>query len=363
MSEKQSPQISDQPPLEEVSTPSRSEYRIATDAKQSQINRELKEIQPEIDSINLMLAALYEDESRQDELQSFAASAIEYLNKNCELENNAVTVSGHWYIPEISLSGGRGEVTFKATQSREEVLDTAVSIGFTIGALPSNNKDDEDQPPKVVLAFKINPARGIKTMTGIINYQPVALADIDEVSLTYVRESSSEIVSGNTEEIYTAIRDSNTILLELINDESLGFYDLELEDQQKLFQEIIIDAESKLPDSRAGDILIVDSLEISKMFIAETNEAGKTDLSMIKDQDDQSIPLVGSIIGFCIPEEITNRGQVRYSSPEELSITQQGLGIIVQPWPDSTGYLPDEYKDQDVIVPYGNIKDFDIQVL
>ena len=363
----QPPKNDQQPTLNKVSQPSRGEYRLAIESKQSRIDKELELLQPDIDSINLMLASLSADEDRQDELESYANSAIDYLNKNCELFGSAVTVSGHWYRPNFAVSIDDESMTFQATRTRQEVLGNFHSAGFTIGNLPpsdpSETDDEVELPPKVLLGFQFQAVSlPPHPSVGTITYQPVALANINEVSLTYVREVNDEIVSGNLEEISQAIHGSNDALLEAINDESLGFYDLDLEDQQKFFQDIIDMAESKLPDSRTKDSLLVGSSSISKMYIAGTND-GRNTLSTLEAKNGQPLPLTGSVVGFCITDEITNKGKVRYSSPSQLSATLQGIGIVVSPWPVSTNYLPDEFRGQDIIVPFNNVEDLEMQVI
>ena len=360
----QSPQIS-QTETHELSLPTRAQYRETIDSKQTKINEQLENLQPEIDSINLILAALYEDEDRVDEFAPYANSAIEYLNEQCqEIVNSAVTVSGHWYQPAIVTSSDINSFDFRSTQQYTEVLDTAYCAGFTVARPPKvadgEDEADLDLPPKVLYAFRLESVVG-QGPTGAIAYHPVALADPSEVNLTYVRESSAEIVSGNLEEISEAVDLSNEALLEFINDESLGFYDLSLDEQQAFLRELINYVESTLPDVRARDFLLFDSSEISEMFVTDS-EDDKHRLQAITDANKQPIPLTGSIIGFCIPEEITNKGRVRYTSPDDFSVTRQGLSFIVEPAPGSTDYLPEEYQGRDIIVPYNNSGNFDMQL-
>lgn len=360
----QSPKIS-QVETREISLPTRAQYREAIDAKQTKINEQLKSLQPEIESINLILAGLYEDEDRADEFAPYANDAINYLNDKCqEIVNSAVTVSGHWYRPAIATSSDANSFDFRSAQQYIEVLDTAYCAGFTVARPPKivegEDDTDVDLPPKILYAFRLGSVVG-QGPTGAIAYHPVALADPSEVNLTYVRESSAEIVSGNLEEIRKTVDLSNEALLEFINYESLGFYDLSLDDQQAFLRELIGCVESKLPDLRARDFLLFDSSEISEIYIPGSDN-NKTNLLSITDSNNQPIPLAGSVIGFCIPEEITNKGRVRYTSPDDFSVTRQGLSFIVEPAPGSTDYLPEEYQGRDIIVPYNNSGNFDMQL-
>lgn len=334
-------------------TVSRGEYDINVESTQSRVNASLELLQNDIDVTNLMVAELIKDE-KLEEAQHCLNEAVQYLNENWEFANHIFIVSGHVHGSEFALaSNGVDASNVGVRVVKKEYYASATSLGFSAIRVPN---DEDKNDVKVVMLFG-KPTQQFNSVGGAVYIQPRLFVDPTEASLTYLRPNNDEVVSSDLEDCVSTIDYITDSFHSQVNDDQSEFYSMDLEAQQEFIKQHIDAIDASLPHPETADNLAMTDAEAPLFFVVGETPEDSGGLLSIKPGDSSQTPRInGAVLGFCVPDEIANRGTVRYTKRSDLMSSSSGLCAIVQPFENSNLFLPEDLQSSDLIVPLNNLE-------
>ena len=262
-------------------------------------------------------------------------------------------VSGNWYVPNNIAINNNG---IQCYQEKSEAFNIVRSNGFIVYPY----QVDDIIEPRVGLSFIVG-SRFIGTPAIQGNFELLAVANLEEISLQYMRPYSPESVGASIEEISEAVSRADALLKSNINDSNSHFFKASANKQGEFLQSIIDTAMGALPPIDSLDRLTLKDITPTMIYVRDPAQNKLLGL-----QGNEEFDLViehGIVLGFTTIDTIQDGiGKKRYKAPNQLSSTDEGLCAIVNPL--RCNFDLSEYNNPDLIVPLRKIKgspDFNLE--
>lgn len=303
-----------------------SPERLPLEQQQLEVERCLRDIQPDIEFADLQLEQAYYQGYEQEQLKELGDSLVEQLDDEWSFIDEEFLVIGKWRVPKFSRnddSNEEGATSFSVSISDTEVLERARSKGFIV--------DYNQQVPRVSLLFERrndkNPQISISGYGSLYGHL-FGQAFPNDVALEYVGHSAQNI---------TDIKDSMSVLSEELElGERLhqlyiaqpNFYRLSPKRQQAIMSGLVERVNRLIASS---DSVVV---EVDAGGVLVSREDG-VNLSIVR-HDDDFLKLRGQLAGVdLLNRNILNEG---VTSPDQLKSPDAGLYIdlvdLQEPTPD-----------------------------
>lgn len=322
--------------------------RELVERKESELQRTIEALEPEIMSWNFQLANAWEEDHQNETetMREIAFAAVDSLDGKWPFEGDWLTISGVW----VKTKGRLIENGIVFDSEMEEVFTAAMSNGFTV------NQTSEDQLPAVGFSFKVGQALlQNQAVQGSLEF--LAFASPDKVSLSYVRpgeKHETEIAPlKQAAEYYDMLLRLHT------HNPNSEFYRKSVKSQQMFFSSVIDDLSEILtaPDFAT----MCSSLKMPYVYRRGhelTPDGAGLGLEMVQLKD-QSVVLSGRVIGVTILDSLF-ASTAPLKSKEDLIDDAAGVCFIINA---NQGNLEDEQVDErPFIVPIRYAEQLDLDV-
>jgi hypothetical protein len=283
---------------------------------QAHINQTLEGMAAEIDGANIILADLYvNDPERAGE---YAGDVIDYLDSKWGFAGDHFMVCGEWHAPYVGLS----EEGVLSRHQKVEAFNTAQSNGFMVKPVEQGDEDI----PRIGMSFVVG-HNHISTPSIQGQFELLAFAEPNEISLQYLRPNDPSVVSGSMKEIRRTLRRLDALLYLHTNDQRSDFYRQSTNKQQRFLQSIIDSATEVLPAPDTADKLI---LHDAKTRLLLAKDPAKKDVSYLYCHPGEPFRITGQIVGVTMPDMLDDGFEKHYASPAEMATAVQGLGLVLE---------------------------------
>ncbi len=325
----------------------RQTWEQHTQEFQQAVNETLTELVGDIETANLVIAESYRQSPEQ--ARAYALDALEHFNDCWPYLEEQFLVTGRWHMPSVHVSGNSVIVSHE----EDDAFRAAQSIGFTI-----YEPVEEESAPMIGLSFLLKQVRVDNTFLSF-NADISSFAELNKVSLQYLRPESLDVVSSDLEEIASALKRANALVLLYTTHADSEFYRVSGRRQHQMVESIIQSIEETLPTPESKDLLQVKA-QTPVVFLQ--NYQGET-LTPLAVKTDTPLKISGTILGVTTLDKVASvqqEAQDRYTSPEDCHLAQQGLSIIINP--DDTNFdLPD--YEGNFILPVQYARDLELDLI
>ncbi len=318
----------------------RQEWNEHSDLVQDDINRTLKEFGVEIEAANITLAELYETDP--EAAGEFGVDIVEYLDDHWRYASDLFHISGSWYKPIIELS----EEGVQIHQSVEPAFNIVQSNGFMVKLIEN---EDGDELPVVGMSFVLGSEK-ITTPNIQGEFYVLAFAELDGISIQYLRPGDTSVVSTELGEVSETIHRIDSLLRLYTNHEGSAFFQQTARKQEKFLRSLIEQVEAVLPAPGALDKVILRDIETS---IVRTKLIKDDTLVNLRSVNGEKFKVSGSLVGVTMADIADKGFGVHYKSPQDHSIAKDGLSLIVQP--SETNINLSDSMNSDLLIPLAAI--------
>lgn len=328
--------------MSERNKSARETWEEFSEDTQLDINQTLEDLQIDIELANERLRqALLED---SDTFTDLASEIVQYLDSNWKYTNHFFMITGKWYAPSELATSVNGVL---CEQEKTDAFNIARSNGFIVTPV----EDDGEMVPRVGLSFVVTE---LTLSTGSIQgrFALLAFALPQEISLQYMRPYTPETVGSSEEEVAAAIEKADAILMAYINYDCSSFYDVSAKKQGTFLRSVIDSASSALPPEDSLEKVVLQQTMVNGLYI---RDAASREIHMYAPTGTELIEIdYGIILDFATIDTLRDGiGEVRYTSPSDLSTYNDGLCALVNP--QSINVDLSEFNDPDIIVPFRRI--------
>lgn len=293
----------------------RQEWSNFSNEVQSDVEDTLAQLQVEIEYANTRLAELYN--SDPEAAGEYATEMIEFLDKEWGYNDCLFMVTGTWHFPVVGYDGE----TVKVVQSVGPAFSTCRSNGFIVKPI---EMDDGEELPRIGMSFKFPPISiSTPSFQGIL--EPLAFAELNTISLQFMRPGTLEVVSSDPDEIRAAAAHADTLLGHHIKNPDSDFYKQSAKEQEEFFQGIFDIVENSLPDPSALDYAYIYDVIPQAIYFKD-----KDGLRAAVATGTQKPVITGRILGTSTVDIWKDGFGKQYKNPVELSAVASGLCYIVE---------------------------------
>ncbi|MGB3023691.1 MAG: hypothetical protein WBB39_02685 [Candidatus Saccharimonadales bacterium] len=293
----------------------RQEWRVMRDWHQSELNEALAKMELTVEYWNLLLADA-DAHGDTEKVAALATEAIEALDNEWQFHHDFFMVSGKWYYPKIAFGDGGviGEHVY------EDAFASCQSNGFIVDYVERGGQ----MVPRVGMSFIVGTIPIANTLVqGTI--QPLAFAEPHEISLSYMRPGSTEVVSSDLQQIGNALERAESILRLYLSSEHSSFFRQSEQKQQVFFMSLIEMVEETLPDRSSLDALVVSQIELTRFYYKTQERAIAVVLP-----PGQTLSLGGTVIGVTILEHLDHVPGTVLRSKDDMIDSAAQICLIVQ---------------------------------
>lgn len=325
----------------------RQEWEQYSHDFQQAVNETLAELTSDIEAANLIVAESYVQDPSQ--AREYALGALEHFNNEWPYFEEQFLVTGQWHNPEISM----GDNGLLVKEKEEEAFRAAQSVGFAI-----YEPDDENEAPKIGLSFAVKRIK-MKSAFLSMNTDVLSFAELDKISLQYLRPGNLDVVSSDLGEVSDALHRADALVRLYTTHANSEFYRVSGRRQQQMVDSVIQSIEETLPTPESRDLLTVKAVT---PLIYLQNYNG-TPLASLTAKTDQSLEISGTILGITTVDKAelaSGQIQSKYTSPEECGLAQYGLSLIIHP--DEVNFdLPD--YNGNFIIPIRRADELELELV
>lgn len=322
-----------------TTTTTRQEWSVRAESIQEGINYILEEIRFEIEAANLALEVLYQ--SDPEAAGEYAVDIIEYLDSLWDYSGDVFLVSGHWHEPMI----GMNEEGIFSRHVKKDAFNVARSNGFMVK--PIGEGEGEIESPRVGLSFVVAGAP-ISTPSIQGHFELLAFAEPQETSLQYLRPGDASVVSSDLGEVGAAMSRADALLDLYLNHEDSGFYRAGPAKQEAFLKGIADSLAEVMPAPDTIDKIVLTESITPVVYTFDHPGPGLNRL-VAKDPD-KPFKITGTVEYATIVDHLIDGLGRGYKSPDELSTSKGGLGLVIKPYSCNFELNDDEGKRL-IVVP------------
>ncbi len=285
---------------------------------QREVDRTLAELTSDIEAANLIIAEKYS--INPDQGNEYAVDAVEHFNDSWPYFEERFLVIGKWLKPEVSV----GDNGLFIKESEEDAFQAAESMGFSV-----YGSSEESTPPKIGLSLCVSDVH-IKNALLSLQANILSFAELDKISLQYLRPGNLDVVSSDLSEFGEALQRADALVRLYTTHADSEFYRVSGRRQQQMIDSIIQSIEETLPKPETLDRLIA---EITTQSIYLQNYNGLP-LAQLNAKSEIPIDISGAVLGITtVDKSRLSHGetQKRYATPEECTLANDGLSLIIHP--------------------------------
>ena len=308
--------------------------------EQNTIDLTLEMLQPHVDSANVILEKLYQE--NREQVIPFAGMAVRTLNQNWHYHNHAFMVTGQWYAPSVENTLD----TMNIHQEREQAFAAASSRGFGFSMIEN---DTGGQTPRIGLSFGMRPLEiKLTTFEGAIT--PLAFANPNEINMTYLRPNNSDIVSASEQEIKETLGEIDEQLCHYLEASDARFYRQKSKKQEAFLRSMVDAAYDVLPSTESSDVLYLQDGQPDRFYVHDKSKDDHIECIYVGDSE---MHIEGMVVGVTCIDLINTQGtRTRYRTPEELDTARDGLCFVVKARSIRTPQMNFPSPESDIYIPY-----------
>lgn len=312
---------------------------------QEDVNKTLESFEPYLNTANQKIEKLFKTD--QVAAYNYAQEVVRELDKRWEYFHDLFMVTGKWYYPDNPSFSFN---SINCEHYKTEAFKIVRSNGFAANLYTDDNDEDE-QHLKVGLSFIITQG-SIETGALQGNFAFLAFAQLNEISLQYMRPGTPETVGASAEEIQQAVQAADVMLAAHIGAQYSNFFDVSVNKQGQFLKSVIEQAQQTLPPMDSLDVAIINDAKISSCFARHPISGEIITLGSLNGSPFEFEKL--AILDFGTVDTLRDGfGVKHYKSPNELTYSK-GLCAVVTPT-ENTMSLP-EGEISDLIVPIKSFK-------
>lgn len=272
----------------------------------------LDEFKSELDVCNLRIQDLFALEP--DAAISYAQEVAEYMNQYWKFHRHWFLVVGEWEQPILQILDN--EIIHN--HQTAPMLGTAKSNGF--GVYSASDKT----APLVGLSFITN-SIGVSSSSLKAQLEPLAFAEINKVTLQYVRPEGQEVISTDVAEVMSAIQCANDILYTYTNHPNSTFYQQSPKRQERFIRDTLAIVENAMPITETHDVVYVHDSKAKYMYVKD----GDKIVEIKPSTSDDYFIVTGQMLGVTLPDIINDGFGRKYESPNDFEAAAMGICMIV----------------------------------
>ncbi len=305
----------------------RQEWQEFSDVVQDDVNETLRNLSLEAEATNLKIADLYDD--NPEEAKAVAIDAVRYLDSKWDYAGDHFMVVGAWSEPQIA----QDSEGIMARHQKKEAFRPSVSDGFAAYS-PAVN-----EPPRVGLSFIVaNFPFSAVAMRG--DMQLLAYADINDVSIQFMRHGDAKVASSELSEVVNALVRADSTFNLYTNHQNSSFYRQNAKKQETFLRAITESIQEVLPAPDSLERLVIEGAVTPELYMQNPKKPG---LAMMRAEQGESPYLVsGHVVGVAVHDLLINGPDRQYLTPDELDSSRTGLSLMVRP--DSANFTVDGYE-------------------
>lgn len=243
------------------------------------------------------------------------------LDKQWGYVGDYFLVTGSWLQPVFEQSPNGIQVEHVAA----EVYARSKSNGFMVIV----HEDEDGVRHSAIYMSFITMRESLSTPYLQADINLLALAEIEKVSLQYLRPSNLGVVSTSSEEIFEAMQRADSLLYIYANHYRSTFYESNARKQNNFLRQIIQIAEKPLPAPETLDAVVLEDIEVPYFYF---RKPGVEKLSIANENPDEpDYKICGRLLGFTITDILADGDNTLHDDPEEFEAATEGLSLIVEP--------------------------------
>jgi hypothetical protein len=233
---------------------------------------------------------------------------------------------------------------------KTEAFKIVRSNGFAAN-LYTDDTDEDEHHLKVGLSFLVSQGN---MYTGVMqgSFAFLAFAQLNEISLQYMRPGTPETVGASADEIQQAVQAADVMLAAHIGAQYTNFFDVSANKQGQFLKSVIEQARETLPPMESLDMAVINEAVISSCYARHPISGDIITIGSPSGSPFQFEKV--AILDFATVDTLRDGfGVKHYKSPNDLTYSK-GLCAVVTPT-ENTMSLP-EGEISDLIVPIKSFK-------